>query len=333
VPSRLRSGLAAGLLVVAGLTPAAAGDPERGLRAYTVVDAAGTPLGQAVQALGPAAMIAVKGNGDVGLFLVAANRIAQGTSLVVFESADCTGPPFFPVPVGSPGLVPMFVQAGLAGLPDRLILETGPEVEIVRGSRWNTFLAVPACVTVPAGPPVPALPGATLLDLSTVAFPLSPAGPADWRPGAGRDDRRPLELVDGNGRVVGPLYPNFLPYDGVALIRAGGRAGLVSVARSGFLSGIGNGASYTAAYHESTDCSGPALIAPPDPAIPPGFLEVTALLQDGSLVTGQGSPASREVQSTWVGQTCTPIAPVSMSLRETEAFYDLGQHPPPFRPR
>jgi hypothetical protein len=326
-----------GFLLLWGFVPSEVGAEPLGARrpvAVTVIDGDGELVGHVVAVDGSSATVALKVGADVALVTVVANRFFTGTSTVAFQSGNCSGPPLLLYPPVVPGSTNLFRAVGI-GPASTLFAENGPPSTLALASAWKTGLNPPDC-----GPFVSmtsVVPAVALLDLSTFASPftevLAPGGGV--RAPAGRGAPGPLTVVDTAGRTVGPVYPEFVPPTGVVLIRAGGRAGLVSLTRTAFVTGIGPGGAPSSAFFEPTGCGGPAFVAatPPVGGVPE-LLRTTAIERDGSLVAATGPAAMRTIKSLWasgaVPPFCLDAALGTFSVRETEFFYDLAQHAGPF---
>jgi hypothetical protein len=312
--------LAAGLLGLALAGPAGAG--EEGARrpspAATIVGG-GVTIGPVVgAALNQWAVVALRLDDVVYPVSVDRAGAVAGTSFVVFEAPDCTGPPLLVDP--SPGAGKLFRLTGVAP-GAQLLVASGPAADTPLGSTWNTLLAScdPFVTTRPATPAV------LLFDLADLSAPLTMVlgtAPA----GAGRTPAAPLLAVDAAGQVLGPAYP-----DGVraeVVLTAGRVPGWAGLAGDRFTGGLEH------ARFESPDCSGPVLVQAREPG-DGTVLPLTAISPGGALQVARGDPVPAVVRSRWsqaVG-ACEATPPEAMAVLETGLLIDLTRFVPPFTVR
>jgi hypothetical protein len=160
-----------------------------------------------------------------------------------------------------------------------------------------------------------------------LAVGLVAPGAVAAQPPAGDGGRRlppsPV-VVDAHGRVVGAVFG----VEGVK-VRVGDRVAQLRIGRDQFLRGESN------VVFESTDCSGPPLLAP---SVPPGPAAILAEVGVGPprvLLAPGGPSQTRTVRSQWFADRappdCATLPAAAILAFPGEALMDLGVFTPPFR--
>jgi hypothetical protein len=277
--------------------------PARALAAPRVVtDAAGVALGRVAvpdetSRLTRAGLAVPVGDLGQAFVTVTDGQVDEARLPLLFESPDCTGPPFLPA------LPSLFVPAGL-DLEGRLHVPDGPAGPITRRSALVRALD-PPCVLTDPPVAIDATPARVARDLGGLQPPL--AVTPGLRPG-------PLVVEGPSGAPRGLMVGgggDFTGGSAAVLVPVGSRLALVRARAEG----VQDGTSPVA--FESADCTGPAWLLAADQLAPPRapLVPRTGVALDGSLLV-ESSPAFSLTMVARLDRlaldgplACAPVAP------------------------